>query len=467
MSHVYTSRGAAISVPEVPAHLTRRAIVAGNVGNVIEWYDFGLYGFLATIIASKFFPSGDPTAAVLATFGVYASAFAIRPLGGAVWGRLGDTWGRKRVLMATVVTMSAGTLLIGILPTYGAIGIAAPIILVIARLVQGFGAAGEYSSATAFVIEYGDPRRRAWRAGFIAAGAFAGIPLATGISAVVSALSPGSFFEDYGWRIPFLLAVPFAGIAMYIRTRLEDTPEFRAVKDMQMHVEGRATPLREVVSEQWRAMLVFFCVVITYTVSAFMLTGFFPTYLIDHVGLSNEETYVASTVSLIVLTVSCIPAGWLADRIGRKPLLVTGYTYFFVMMIPIFLIISIGGLVAAIVAELLVVVGLFFLLTPMTVTMAEMFPTDVRAAASGVSYNLATAVFGGTAPLVATALIAITGRQLSVPIYVMAVAVVSFVVVVLAFARTRHQGPGARLAEDAGSPAGETSSPPPADSSPL
>lgn len=457
MSRVYTSRGAEVSVPTVPARLTRKAILAGNVGNVIEWYDFGLYGFLATIIATKFFPPGNPTAALLSTFAVYAIAFVVRPLGGGIWGRLADTWGRQRILVLTVLIMSLGTVVIGVLPSYGAIGVAAPIVLVLSRLVQGFGASGEYSSATAFVIEYGDPRRRAWRAGFVAAGAFAGIPIATGISALVSAFSTGTFFNTYGWRIPFLLSLPLAAVAVYIRLRVEETPEFRAVRRLQEELEGGATPVAEAARRQLRPMLVFFCIVITYTVAAFILQGFLPTYLIAQVGLSKWQAYVASTVSVSVLTVSCIPAGWLADRVGRKPLLLIGYAYFFVGIVPIFLLASVHNLAAAVGAELLIVLGLFFLLTPMTVVLGEMFPTDVRAAASGVSYNAATAAFGGTAPLVATALISGTGVRLSVPFYVMALAVISFVVVLAAFRETVYGKVGLRAKATAAPTAGPRS----------
>lgn len=433
MARIYTSTGTAVAVPEIPASMTRKAVVAANVGNLVEWYDFGLYGFLATVIATKFFPSGHATAALLATFAVYATAFVVRPIGGGIWGRFADHWGRQRILMATIITMSVGTVLVGVLPSYGSIGLAAPVLLVVARLIQGFGASGEYSSATAFVIEYGDPRRRAFRAGFVAAGAFAGIPVATGVSALVSGLSTGSFFTDYGWRIPFLLAVPLAIVGFYIRWRLEETPEFRAVRDLQAKAEVRPAPFRQTLRTQGRAMGVFFCIVITYTVAAFILQGYFPTYLIEEVKLSNSAAYTASTVAVSVLTLSCIPAGWLADRVGRKPLLLIGYAYFFVMIVPVFLLASVGGLLPALAAELLIVVGLFFLLTPMTVTLGEMFPPDVRATASGLSYNAATAAFGGTAPLVATALISATGSHLSVPFYVMVLAIVSFTVTAVAF----------------------------------
>lgn len=450
MSRIYTSTGAVANVPEISPAMTRKAVVAANVGNLIEWYDFGLYGFLATIIASKFFPSDNPTAALLGTFAVYASAFVVRPVGGGIWGRLADVWGRRPILAATVLTMSVGTLVIGVLPGYDTIGIAAPIILTVARLIQGFGASGEWSTATAVVIEYGDPRRRGFRSGFLAAGAFAGIPLATGISALISGASSGAFFETYGWRIPFLIAIPLSVVALYIRWRLEESPEFRAVKDLQESLEGRATPVMEALRTQWRAMLVFACIVMAYTASAFVLQGFFPTFLINEVGLSNAQTYAASTLSVSVLAISCIPAGWLVDRVGRKPMLLIGYVYMFAMMVPIFLIASIGGFAAAVAAQLLIVAGLFFLLTPMTVTLGEIFPPDVRAAAGGVSYNTATAAFGGTAPLVATALISATGSRLSVPIYVMGLAVISFVVVAAKFRETLPGRAGARTTRTLG-----------------
>ncbi|MQA84866.1 MAG: MFS transporter [Streptosporangiales bacterium] len=430
---VRTATGETLRIPPITPHITRRAIAASMVGNFVEWYDFAIYGFMAPFIASQFFPEGDRNAALLSTFFIYASAFVVRPFGGAIWGRLGDVVGRQRVLVLTILVMSAGTFAIGLLPTYPVLGIWAAVLLLLCRLVQGVGASGEYSSAATFMIEYSGGEKRALRAGYVASGVFLGLVAASGLSSLLGRILGEEALQAWGWRIPFLTTALLALVAFYIRSRVEDTPEYRAIADIRERAAEPRTSFADAFRTQWRNMLLFVGLAMTYMVAGFLLTGYFSTYLIEEVGLAESDAFLASTVALIVLAAAAVAAGWLADRVGRRPLLLVGAGYFVVAPVPIFLLADLGTLGAAIAAELLLVLGLFFLLTPMTVSLADLFPVDVRATASGVSYNVATAVFGGTAPFVAAGLTGATGTSLAVAGYVMAVAVVATLVVAVAY----------------------------------
>lgn len=430
----------------VPRPMLVKAVAASVVGNVVEWYDFAIYGFLVPVIATQFFPAEDRTASLLATYVVYAVAFLVRPFGGAIWGYLGDRLGRQRVLMLTIVSMSVGTFAIGLLPTYATLGVGAAILLIACRLLQGIGASGEYSTAAAFVVEYGPRHRRALRAGFIAAGVFVGVLLASGLSSLVSAVMAEAAFEAWGWRILFLLTGPLAAVGFYIRYRIDESPEFRAVRERAKERAKESAEEREagtapsfgfIVATQWRAMLVFVGLAMPYMVGGFVLTGYFSTYLIETAGLPQTTSYAISTVALTGLVVVAVAGGWAADRLPRRRILLTGCVYLTLLALPIFLLAGIGGLLVALAAELLLVVGLFFFLTPMTVSLADLFPTEVRATSAGIAYNVATAVFGGTAPFVATWLVGATASDVAPAFYLIAVALVSLVVVAAAYREPR------------------------------
>lgn len=436
-----TPEGEAASTPRVPRRMLVKAVAASIVGNIVEWYDFAIYGFLVPIIATQFFPAEDRTASLLATYLVYAVAFLVRPFGGAVWGYLGDRLGRQQVLMLTIVSMSVGTFAIGLLPTYATLGVGAAILLVACRLLQGVGASGEYSTAAAFIVEYGPRHRRALRAGFIAAGVFVGVMFASGLSSLVSAVMTTSAFEAWGWRILFLLTGPLAAVGFYIRYRIDESPDFRAVRDRQETEHTQAPPFGFVIRTQWRTMLVFVFLAMPYMVGGFVLTGYFSTYLIETVGLAKTTSFAISTVALTGLVIVAVGGGWAADRLPRKGILLVGCGYLSLLALPIFLLANIGGLLVALAAELLLVVGLFFFLTPMTVSLADMFPTEVRATSAGISYNVATALFGGTAPFVATWLVGATSSGVAPAFYLAAVSLVSLVAVAAAYREPRPNAP--------------------------
>jgi MHS family proline/betaine transporter-like MFS transporter len=218
------------AVPEVEEQTVLRAITGASIGNLVEWFDFAVYGYLATYIAANFFPSNNPTASLLSTFAVFAAAFFVRPLGGIFFGPLGDRIGRQRVLATVIILMSVATFAIGLLPTYATIGVLAPILLVVARLLQGFSAGGEFGGGATFLAEYSPDDRRGFLVSWLEFSTLIGFILGSGVVLVLNSSLGEDAMTAWGWRIPFLIAGPLGAVGLYIRLRLEDTPEFRALE---------------------------------------------------------------------------------------------------------------------------------------------------------------------------------------------------------------------------------------------
>ena len=255
----------------------RKAITGASIGNAVEWFDFAIYGFLATIIAANFFPSDDDTAALLKTFAIFAAAFFLRPLGGLVFGPLGDRIGRQRVLAVVILLMSGATLAIGLLPTYHSIGLAAPLLLLVFRCLQGFSAGGEYGGGATYLAEYAPDERRGLVVTFIVWSGVLGFLLGSVTVTVLQAALPADAMASYGWRIPFLLAAPLGLVGLYIRLRLDDTPEFT-----ELRAENKVAkqPLREAFRTSWRAILAVFGLFLIFNVGYYVVFTFLPNYLI-------------------------------------------------------------------------------------------------------------------------------------------------------------------------------------------
>ncbi|MGW2339557.1 MFS transporter [Streptomyces sp. NPDC001661] len=400
------------------------------VGNFVEWFDYGVYGYLATVIARVFFPSGDGSVALLSTFGAFAISFVARPLGGVIGGRLADRHGRRRVLAFTVLLMSAATALIGLVPSYGSIGAAAPCLLVVLRLVQGLAAGGEYAGAVSFVVEYGPRNRRALYASFVSVSVFLGLLTSSLLASLLtSALGPNDL-DTWGWRVAFVLAAPLGLIGLYLRARAEDTPEFQHVVAAG---KTEAAPLRTALRTQWPAMAIFFGFTLTTAVGTYVFSTYLTSYMIEQGGLSESDALIANTAATLVLIPLLVAAGWLTDRIGRKPMLVTGAVTSALLAVPGLQLAGYGGFVAGVAASLTFVIPQFFIAAPVTVSIAEMFPAPVRVTAGAIAYNLAFTVFGGTAPFVCAALVDGTGDPLAPAYYLVAVSVVSALVSVLGY----------------------------------
>jgi MHS family proline/betaine transporter-like MFS transporter len=408
-------------------------VVGGAIGNFVEWFDFGLYGYMAPVIATLFFAPGDRVAALLGTFAVFAVAFLMRPLGGVVFGHFGDKVGRRSTLAMTVILMSVATFAVGLLPTYAAIGIAAPILLLVCRLAQGFAVGGEFAGAASFIAEYAPENRRAWYVSSMSVTIFGGLLAAVALVTLLTASLGEAAMQAWGWRIPFLLALPLGLVGLYIRLRLDDTPAFQTVKASET---VPTSPIREALRTQRKPMAVFFGFSITNVVAFYMILAYMPTYLGEAVGLGRGAALVSNSIALLALTVLCPVSGLLADKIGRKPMLLAGSAGFAVLTVPAFLIAAQGGFFLATLAQLLLIVPLFFVAVTQPVTVVEMFATRVRYSSGSISYNLVNMIFGGTAPLVATALLARSGNELAPAYYLVGLAFVSLLVVAFAYKET-------------------------------
>ena len=412
--------------------MIRRAIVGASIGNTVEWFDFATYSFLATTLAVVFFPPGNPTAALLSTFAVFAAAFFVRPLGGLVFGPLGDRIGRQRVLATVIILMSISTFVIGLLPNYATIGIVAPILLVVARCLQGFSAGGEFGGASTFLAEYSPDERRGFLVSWLEVSTLIGFVLGSSLVLLLtSTLSEGAM-TSWGWRIPFLLAGPLGVVGLYIRLRLEDTPEFRALKSTG---EVSNSPFRETLVENWKQILQVGGLVIIQNVGFYVVLSYLTTYFQDPLGFSSTTGALSTTLTLLVGMVLIPPLGALSDRVGRKPLLMASCVGYALLTYPLFLVLNTGSLVAAILAHVVLGSLLAVFISTSVAALTELFPTRVRYGGFSIGYNFSVAIFGGSSPYLAQYLLSTTGNPLS-PAFIVIVAAVMTLLVVLTIPET-------------------------------
>ena len=404
----------------------RRAVRGAAIGNTVEWFDFAIYGFLATYIAEKFFPSGDETAALLNTFAIFAAAFFMRPLGGFFFGPLGDRIGRQKVLALVILLMSGSTFAIGLVPSYATIGVFAPLLLLFLRCLQGFSAGGEYGSGACFLAEYASDKHRGFVVSFLVWSVVVGFLLGSlTVTGLETVLSEGAM-DSYGWRIPFLIAGVLGAVGLYIRLRLGDTPEFEALRD---EGEVASSPLKEAVTTSWRPILQIAGLVVIHNVGFYIVFTFLPSYFTKTLGFTKTDAFVSITVASLVALILIPPLGALSDRIGRKPLLIAGSLAFAVFAYPLFLMLNAGSLAVAIAAHAgLAAIESVFVCASLAAG-AELFATRVRSSGYSIGYNVSVALFGGTAPYVATWLVARTGNDLAPAYYVIVAALVTLITI--------------------------------------
>ena len=408
--------------PEV----VRKAVRGTAIGNTVEWYDFAIYGFLATFIAHKFFPSGDDTAALLNTFAVFVAAFFMRPLGGFFFGPLSDRIGRQRVLALVILLMSASTFAIGLVPSYDSIGVFAPLLLLILRCVQGFSAGGEYGSGACFLAEYAPDKHRGFVVSFLVWSVVVGFLLGSLTVTGLETLLSESAMDAYGWRIPFLIAGVLGVVGLYIRLRLGDTPDFEKLRD---DGEVAESPLKEALTTSWRPILQIAGLVVIHNVGFYVVFTFLPSYFTKTLEFTKTNAFVSITIASMVALILIPPLGALSDRIGRKPLLIAGSVGFAVFAYPLFLLLNSGSLAAAIAAHAgLAVIESVFVSASLAAG-AELFATRVRSSGYSIGYNVSVALFGGTAPYVATWLVDRTGNELAPAFYVIAAAIATLATV--------------------------------------
>lgn len=428
-----SSRGTAGDPPDAPVsvEMLNRAALTSFLGNFIEWFDYASYSYLATVIARVFFPSSNPEVALLETFGVFALSFVLRPIGAVLWGTWGDKKGRKWALATSILLMSGASFLIGCLPGEQQIGMAAPLGLLVLRMVQGFSASGEYAGAAIFLAEYSPPDKRGLYVSLVpastATGLLAGSVLVTGLHTLLSQPQ----LDSWGWRIPFLLAGPLGLVTHYIRNHLEDSPVYKEMLGRITRKTTEETPLKVLWRHHKRPLVLSFGVASMNALGFYLVLTYLPTYLTAEVGTSERAAYLASTVTLVVYVLGIFAMGHFSDIWGRRRMLAAACVGFMVVSVPAFMMLSRVGFLGIVLIEGL----LCLLLTVNDGTMAsyltETFPTAVRYTGFAVSMNMANAVFGGTASFIATALIARTGNPLAPAWYVVVIAASALVAVLM------------------------------------
>jgi MHS family proline/betaine transporter-like MFS transporter len=414
--------------PKVGKETRRKVIAASFIGNFVEWFDYAVYGYLAVTITAVFFPESDPKTGLLLTFALFAISFLVRPLGGFVWGHIGDRIGRRAALSWSILIMSAATFCIALIPGYAAIGVWAPILLLVIRVIQGFSASGEYAGASAFLVEYAPPKRRGIYAAVVPASTATGLLLGSLLAALLTGLLSADQMQEWGWRLPFLLAAPMGLIGRYIRTKLEDTPAFRALAAEDNAVKA---PVKNLFRGHWRQLLQAVGAVLLNAVGFYVILSYMPTYLSEELGLGATESYIATTIALLTYIGFIFLTGMLSDRYGRKKVLISASVLFILLTVPAFMLLGTGNFLVIVLVQILL--GAMLTLNDGTLPsfLAEMFPTKVRYSGFAVSFNLSNALFGGTAPMMATLLIAATANDLAPAFYLVAAAVVSLVAVSL------------------------------------
>ncbi|MFJ8927303.1 MFS transporter [Streptomyces sp. NPDC102364] len=434
--------------------VTRRAVGAAAIGNITEWFDFGVFANLTPVLTAVFFTGASPAVGTIGTLGLFAVAFLVRPIGGMFFGPLGDRIGRTKVLSITVIMMAIGTFVIAFIPGYETWGPAAPLLMLLARLVQGFSTGGEYGGAMTFIAEYAPDKKRGFLGSWLEFGTLTGYLLG-GVAGLVIQLPGVMSHEDllsWGWRIPFLISGPIGIIGLYLRLKLEDTPAFKAAVAEQQGREGNQTlkEIRRVFTDHWRPMLICMGLVLVFNVTNYMLTTYMLEY-IDKFAPSVSPTW-AQLLEISVLAVGMLLitfVGRLSDRIGRKPVLYFGCGMLIVLGIPSVLLIQQNTLMS--VFSGLVLMSLMLLCFNSTIpsTLPALFPTDIRYGGLSIAFNLSVSLFGGTTAVVNALLVEATG-DVNVPgYYLMAAGAIGAVAAYFAAESAGRPLPGSAPAVEA------------------
>jgi len=407
------------------AHGNRRRItMAGIAGNVMEWYDFAVYGYFAPIIGRRFFPAEDPATSLLAAFGVFAAGFLMRPVGGLIFGYVGDRIGRKAALTASVLAMAIPTFLIGVLPDHAAIGLSATVALVVLRMIQGISVGGEYTTSVVFLVETAKPGRRGLAGSWSTVGATLGTLMGSAVGALISTLMAQEAVEAWGWRLPFIFGLVVGLSGLYIRRHLAEPTEASS------RPAEKGGPIFEAFKLHWRAMLSLAALNVLNAVGFYTAFVYVVTYLEKTSHLSSKVALDINTLNMLALVLVLPLAGALSDRVGRKTMLLVAATAALTLAWPLFWLMDHPTPVVAALGQLgfALIIGTYCGVIP--ATMVEAFPARVRCSAISIGYNLCLGILGGTSPLVATWLIERTRDDLSPAFYVMAAAAISLCVVV-------------------------------------
>lgn len=416
------SRAGAHEAPQMSPAQQRKIVLAAVIGNLLEFFDFTVYSYFALTIGKQFFPSNDGITSSLLAFAVFAVGFVMRPLGGIVLGRYADRAGRKPALTLTILLMAVGSAAIGLAPTYAQIGLAAPVLIVVARLVQGFAQGGEFGAATATLLEMGGSASRGFRASWQLASQGAAALLGSGLAASLGFVLSEDTMHGWGWRIPFLMGTLIAPVGIYLRRHIqEEAPAAKAVVT-------RDDPKRGLYVRNW--FLTIFSIM-GMSVSTYVMMYYMPTYCIQYLGLPSKMSMLAGVASSVISLVMCPIYGAWSDRMGRrKPLTVIGRIALIVLLYPAFWVMTHFPSLPVVLAALIVLMLCYTMgSAPAYALMPENFPKHLRAGYMSSAYAIAVSAFGGTAQLVAGWLIRATGNKMAPAWYMIGCVLVSLIAV--------------------------------------
>ncbi len=413
-----------------PASSVRRVIAASLIGTSLEWYDFFIYGTAAALVFNKiFFPSFEPLVGTLLAFATYAVGFVARPLGGVVFGHYGDKLGRKNVLVFTLLLMGISTFLVGLMPTYDAIGVWAPILLVALRFLQGLGLGGEWGGAVLMTLESGDPKRRGLNASWPQVGVPIGLLLANGVLSLIGAITSDAAFQSWGWRVPFLLSGVLVVVGLWIRMTIAESPLFRELETSD--TKARA-PIVEVLTRYPKRVLLALGARVGVDVAFYSFVLFITTYVVTYLGLPDSYALNAVLIAATFQIVLIPGFGVLSDRFGRRPVYLFGAIGAAVWVFVFFALLDTGSFVLIVLATVVALVFHAAMYGPQASFIAEMFPTHVRYTGASMGYQLAGILGGAVAPLISVALLDKYDTSLVVSLYVVAMLVITALCVIAA-----------------------------------
>lgn len=404
-------------------HLLRNTI-GGIVGNILEWYDFAVFGFLAPVMGALFFPADDPIAGLIKTYGVFAAGYMMRPLGGIIFGHIGDTFGRKKALQLSITLMAIPTVLVGCLPTHAQLGANAALLLILLRLLQGISVGGELIGSVSFLVETAPPGKKGLQGSWTLCSAVGGILLGSlVVTALTNSIGPQAM-ESWGWRLPFLAGIVILAIGSWLRRGLIESPDFlREQAENRLH----KSPLKAALTEMPGRILQLCLVILLFSTSFYMLFVWMPTYLSEIVSPPVHHALLVNTLAMSLLICLIPAAGALSDTVGRKNLLLGATIILGIAVYPLFLVLDHAGLAVALAVQLFFAILVALIQGPMPALLVEMFPTRLRYTGVGICYNLCLALFGGTSPLISTWLIQRTGNLAAPALYLSLLALLSLI----------------------------------------
>ncbi len=424
-----------ISEQEKQAML-KKVVFSSFLGNFIEWFDYASYSYFAVTIGLVFFPEGDPVVTTMSAFAVFALSFLVRPIGALFWGNMGDKKGRKWTLSISILVMTTATFLIGCLPSYAMIGLVAPFLLLCCRCVQSFSASGEYAGASTFIAEYAPKEKRGLYVSAVpastATGLLCGSFFATGMFAACGG-SDAQFVVEWGWRIPFLIALPLGWITNYIRTHLADSPVY---EQMQEAAESGGsdvttkTPVRDVIFKYPKTTLICFGSAMLNAIGFYAVLTFMPSYLETVLLYDATSAGTITTIVLLAYIAFIFASGWISDHFGRKKMLLIAACGFIVLTVPCYMLMGTMDFTIILAAELIMAILLCINDGTLASYLSEQYPTEIRFTGFAFTFNLANAIFGGSCSMICLWLVNTTGNQLAPGFYFICIAIIALIAII-------------------------------------